>query len=274
MEHPDPHPSAPRGSGRTWESRSLPVYAAGDIELPVLAFGRDEHLERDTVWPPHSHPTHELVWHDAGVGTVAVGPRTWTIAAAVGLWIPAGTLHAGWAPAGTRQRVAHFDVSAVTLAPGPIAVEMTPLLRLLLERLSEPGLSRESHAITEAAVIDVLRPADGELLLHTPANPLLAPIVEAIRADPADSTTLTQWSRRLTVSSRTLTRAFEAETGLGFARWIATARAQRAVELLAAGLPIDEVAHDVGYRSASAFTTAFRRVTGATPGRFRALADA
>ena len=33
---------------------------------------------------------------------------------------------------------------------------------------------------------------------------------------------------------------------------------------------LDEVAERVGYRSASSFSTAFRRVTGMSPGRFRA----
>ncbi|MGO2585126.1 MAG: helix-turn-helix domain-containing protein, partial [Brachybacterium tyrofermentans] len=44
---------------------------------------------------------------------------------------------------------------------------------------------------------------------------------------------------------------------------------QRAVALLAAGETIEEVALRVGFRSTSAFTAAFRRVTGLTPGQHR-----
>lgn len=92
-----------------------------------------------------------------------------------------------------------------------------------------------------------------------------------MRGAPGDATTLAGWAARLDVSARTITRAFGAETGMGFTRWVATARAQHAVVLLAQGMEIDEVAGMVGYRSASAFTTAFRRVTGTTPGRYRTL---
>ena len=53
--------------------------------------------------------------------------------------------------------------------------------------------------------------------------------------------------------------------------WVATARAQHAVELLARQVPIEEVAVSVGYRSTSAFITAFRRITGLTPGQFRRI---
>src|SRR5699024_1128899 len=48
-----------------------------------------------------------------------------------------------------------------------------------------------------------------------------------------------------------------------------TARAHRAVALLAEGQRVEDVAALVGFRSASAFSAAFRRVTGVTPGEIR-----
>ncbi|MFC5122688.1 helix-turn-helix domain-containing protein [Pseudoclavibacter helvolus] len=72
------------------------------------------------------------------------------------------------------------------------------------------------------------------------------------------------------MSARTITRQFQTETGLGFSRWLAASRIQRSIVLLTDGESIDDVAAAVGFRSASAFGTAFRRVTGTSPGRFRA----
>ncbi|MGW3342121.1 helix-turn-helix transcriptional regulator [Nonomuraea rubra] len=71
------------------------------------------------------------------------------------------------------------------------------------------------------------------------------------------------------MSARTISRAFNAETGTSFARWVAAVRAQHAVGLLTRGWKVDVVAEEVGYRSASAFGSAFRRTTGLTPGAFR-----
>lgn len=246
------------------------MYEAGSVDLPFVIDGRYEVMARDTVWEEHSHPSHELLWNERGASSATVGARTWTISTTAGLWVPAGTAHHGWAPAGTWQRAVQLNVEQVpSISPEPVGVDVTPLLRLLLDRLGAADLSATSRARTEAMVLDLLVPATHQLLLRVPTSPLVAPLVAAVRADPADPTTLAQWSVRLGVSTRTLTRVFRTETGLGFARWVATARAQHAVPLLARGESVDEVAERVGYRSSSAFGSAFRRVTGQTPGQFR-----
>ncbi len=263
-----------KGRGRragAVDSRRLPRYAAGEIDVPFVVHGTDEVISRDTYWEEHSHPTHELLWNQRGASTATVGARVWTITPSLGLWIPAGTPHSGWTSAGTWHHAAQFGIHAApAISDAPVAVEVTPLLRLLLERLNTEGLTADSRARTEAVVLDLMAPAPVELLLKIPDAPLLAPIVDAVRADPADGTTLAAWASRLGVSSRTVTRAFRAQTGLGFSQWLATARVQHAITLLAGGEEIEEVAERVGYHSASAFGTVFRRVTGMSPGRFRA----
>ena len=252
------------------ELRSLPVYEADAVEVPFVISGMDEQVHRDTRWEEHSHPTHELLWNEHGASTISVGSRTWTITPTLGLWIPAGVLHSGSAPAGTWYRAAQFGVrTAPPLAAEPVAVEITPLLGLLLDRLTRERLGEASRALTEAMVLDVLAPSARGLLVQVPASALLAPIVEAVLEDPADPRSLGDWAAELGTSTRTLTRAFRAETGLGFQRWASTVRTQRAMALLARGIGLDEVAERVGYRSVSAFGAAFRRTTGLTPGVFR-----
>ncbi|MEP7764317.1 AraC family transcriptional regulator [Sanguibacter sp. 25GB23B1] len=252
------------------DSRSLPLYGADAVEVPFVIAGMGETVDRDTWWEVHSHPTHELLWNEHGASSAAVGSRTWTLTPAIGLWIPAGTPHTGWMPAGTRYRTAQFSVRTVpSISQEPVAVGLTPLLRLLLDRLAAADLDASSRTTTEAMVLDVLAPAEHELLLHVPGSALLAPIVDALREDPADDTTLAAWAERLGVSARTLTRAFTAETGLGYAQWVAACRVQHAAVLLMQGEGIEDVAGWVGFRSASAFGAAFRRVTGTSPGRFR-----
>jgi AraC-like DNA-binding protein len=255
----------------TTETRVLPALAAGPIEMPFAISSWSEAFTRDTVWNEHSHPWHELLWNERGASTAVVGPRVWTVTPTLGLWMPAGTLHSGSATAGTWCRADFFGFGTMSpLSPVPVGVEITPLLRLLLERLAETRLSSGSRALTEAMVLDVLAPSPHELLVRMPASDLLRPIAEAVRGDPGDRRTLANWASHLGVSARTITRAFNAETGTSFARWVAAVRAQHAVELLGRGWEIDVVAEAVGYRSASAFGVAFRRTIGLTPGAFRA----
>ena len=262
------YPHAARSTGV--DTRRLPSYAAGEIDVPFVMAGSVEVIAQDTFWAEHSHPTHELLWNERGASSATVGTRVWSITPSVGLWIPAGVRHSGWTPSGTWHRAAHFSVREVApLSDRPVAVEVTQLLRLLLGRLGEEGLDHRSRAKTESMVLDLLAPAEHELLLRFPESALLGPIVTTLREDPADTTTLAAWASRLGVSTRTLTRAFHAETGMGFAQWTAAARVQHAIAMLARGEGIEEVAERVGFGSASSFSTAFRRVTGMSPGRFR-----
>src|SRR5262249_56073930 len=90
----------------------------------------------------------------------------------------------------------------------------------------------------------------------------------ALGADPADSRTLAEWGREVGASARTLARAFMAGTGLPFGRWRGLLRLQAAISALAAGEPVGNVAHHVGYESISAFVAAFRRETGLTPAMY------
>ncbi|WP_225878619.1 helix-turn-helix transcriptional regulator [Spongiactinospora rosea] len=254
----------------TRETRTLPVVAAGPAEMPHPILGWGETFDHDITWTAHSHPWHELLWNERGASTAVVGSRVWTVTSALGLWMPAGTLHSGSAVAGTRCRAGFFGYDTTTsISATPVGVEITPLLRLLLERLADAELPAASRALTEAMVLDVLTPSPRELLLRMPTSGLLRPIAETVRDDPSDPRTLADWAARLGVSVRTISRAFNAETGTSFARWVAAARAQHAVGLLAQGRALEAVAEEVGYRSASAFGAAFRRTTGLTPGAFR-----
>ena len=67
-------------------------------------------------------------------------------------------------------------------------------------------------------------------------------------------------------------RLFQHSTGLPPHRFVVRTRIDRAILLLAAGdLPIARIARLVGFRTPSHFSTVFRRLTGTTPGAYRAV---
>lgn len=252
------------------EQRQLPAYAAGAIEVPFVIGSFQERVEVDTVWPAHSHPTHELLWNRKGISSVSVGQRTWTVTPALGAWMPAGVLHSGKARAGSICNMNHFGVRSVQpLAAEPVAVVITPLLGLLLERLADPGLSPKSRTVTEAAALDNLLPAAGQLSIHVPQAEVLQPIVRNMLSSPKPAPSLQQWAAQLGVSGRTISRAFQTETGLGYAKWVAAVHAQQAMELVARGGELQEIAQELGFSSQSALGAAFRRSTGFTLSSFR-----
>jgi AraC-like DNA-binding protein len=90
-------------------------------------------------------------------------------------------------------------------------------------------------------------------------------LCEALYLDPSDERTAEEWAKELGMSSRTLTRRFEAELGLTLRSWRRKLRLFRAIELLGAGQSVTRTAMELGYGSASAFVFAFRTELGRSP---------
>ncbi|MGD7003692.1 helix-turn-helix domain-containing protein [Corynebacterium halotolerans] len=212
---------------------------------------------------------HRLLWLGSGAAEIACGRTIYTLTREWGLWLPAGTAPAQLNHEGVQCRELCLQSGSAALSADITVVRVTPLLRLLLSRLDDPAVTDESRSLTTAMIADLLESAEDALVVEVPAASVLEPIVTALLAEPGHTLTLDQWARELQVSTKTITRAFQRETGLGFTGWRSAVRARAAVEWLAAGMDPADVASRSGYHSASAFGAAFRRVTGRTPGDFR-----
>jgi AraC-like DNA-binding protein len=90
----------------------------------------------------------------------------------------------------------------------------------------------------------------------------------ALLAEPANTQTLGEWAQRAGASERTLARLFEKELGMSFGQWRQQARLAHAAPLIARGMPLSQVADQLGYASQSAFTAMFRKTFGCPPTAF------
>jgi AraC-like DNA-binding protein/quercetin dioxygenase-like cupin family protein len=224
----------------------------------------------------HTHDDHQLACATSGVLTVLTAEATWVLPPTLALWIPAGLPHETAAAGRATMRSLYIRPALWPVTwTDPTPVAASPLLTELIGYLDgplEPG-PRE-HA--EALLTDLLTPvAATTIQVRQPSSATARQVAEALTADPSDQRTLVEWGQQVGASSRTLARVFTAETGLPFSRWRILLRLQAAMPLLAAGQPVSRVARQVGYDTASAFVSAFRRETGQTPGalfRSRALA--
>ena len=90
---------------------------------------------------------------------------------------------------------------------------------------------------------------------------------------PRGKATTSEVARQLCLSRRTLSRSLAAE-GVTFTRILEELRATLARRYLQdRELPVTEIAWLLGYREIGSFTHAFKRWTGLSPSRFRALED-
>ena len=156
-------------------------------------------------------------------------------------------------------------------------VNVSPLLRELILRsvaFEQPYSESGREARMAAVLVDELRSA-AEAPLHLPAlrDPRAGKIAAALRKNPADARGLEEWAHEAGASARTLARLFREETGMTFGGWRQQVRLLSALERLASGDAVTNVALDCGYESPSAFIAMFRRALGVTPGKYFATAD-
>ena len=93
-------------------------------------------------------------------------------------------------------------------------------------------------------------------------------VAEELIRDPALDLTVEDWAAGVPSSPRTLRRDFLADTGLTFEQWRLRCRLSAAVEFLAVGYGVDQVAARVGFASRNGFTRAFKQQFGPTPHEF------
>ncbi|WCM29291.1 helix-turn-helix transcriptional regulator [Sphingomonas sp. QA11] len=243
-----------------------------DIPRPLVAFGVSM-VTTGVELARHRHGKAQLLLTLRGVLTCEADGGLWIVPPQCAVWIPGGAMHSIKFSGTIEGYNAFIDPAlAVGLPTGCCTVAVTPLLRELLVCAARfpalyPEGGRESHLAT--LLIDEIAAAPVERLhLPMPADQRLRRIVEMMMAAPSDRGTAEIWARRVGLSERTLARLLARETGMSFGRWRQQMAILLALQALAKGAPIKQVAADLGYESAGSFVTMFRKALGTSPGRY------
>ncbi|HLU15440.1 MAG TPA: AraC family transcriptional regulator [Burkholderiaceae bacterium] len=168
--------------------------------------------------------------------------------------------------------------AAQVLKQQNILYRLTPLLRELLESLSTTSFAFGQSDNTESKMHFL-----AELLIEAgaweddtrhrcksmPKDPRVAHICNYIYENLDATKTLQEWAAELKYDPRTLHRLFVQEFGMPFVQWRQQTRLMAALEWLAEGRQIMDVALDLGYQTQSAFAAMFRRNMGITPSEWQ-----
>ena len=221
----------------------------------------------------HTHAKEQLLYAVHGVMMVSVNGGQWIVPSTRGIWIPAGMRHAIRCIGDVHMRSIYVSPSAASHLPKDTrVVGISPLLRELIQAAKDvpPAYSTNSRdgrlmrlLLDEFNTLPVL-----PLHLPQPADKRLQRICMRLLKSPGDGATLGDWAKLLLVDVKTIQRLFSRETGMTFGQWRQQARLLRALELLASGEKVVEVALALGYDSPSAFAAMFKRQFGQTPGEF------
>ncbi|MGU9857436.1 AraC family transcriptional regulator [Pseudomonas sp. LF245] len=225
------------------------------------------------VIPEHSHEKHQLLYAIEGVMVVHSAQSQWTVPSNRGFWMPCGQVHSLRCVGALKMRSVFVRPEAFPNLPSETkAVSISPLLSELIKAsvsLKPPYAEDSRDARIMHLILDelALLPAL-PLSLPQPGDPRIQRICAALQDDPGDASTVADWSERLGLDQKTIQRLFRKETALTFGQWRQQARLLLALERIAVGEKIIDVALELGYESPSAFTSMFKKQFGKTPSQF------
>src|SRR5262249_15854932 len=163
--------------------------------------------------------------------------RTFVVSPDQAVWLPRGVSHSVGSLLGAKFRSLWIANEAGTSLPSsPTVLAVSPLLKeLIVEAADIDGkrlVDRYPDRIA-AMILDQLgRAPKLSAALPWPKDERLLALCEAFYLDPSDERNAEQWAKELAMSSRTLTRRFEAELGLTLRSWKRRLRLFRSIELL------------------------------------------
>ena len=260
-----PRPAALSDVLEAIDAQSAPIFARS-TDYPA-----GWHIE------PHAHAKHQLIYAVRGVRVVQAEAGRWVVPPTRAIWMQMGMTH-------DIRCVGEVHMRSLMVAPKAAprqmdrtqAVAISPLLRELIQAAMEvpqpyaPG-TRDGRLMR--LILDELRALPVlPLYLQMPTDPRLQKIATVLQRRLDDPSTMADWARRLKIDVKTIQRLFIRDTGMTFAQWRQQARLLRALERLATGEKVIDVALALGYESPSAFAAMFRKHFGQTPSQFFAEA--
>jgi AraC-like DNA-binding protein len=140
----------------------------------------------------------------------------------------------------------------------------------------EPGQELVLDRLLDLLLVAVLRTwftrpdADVPAWYRARGDPVVGPVLRLMHSRPAHPWTVAALAARSGVSRATLARRFTDLVGTPPMAYLTAWRIDMAADLLVnSDATVDSVARQVGYGSAFALSTAFRRIRGISPQRYR-----
>jgi AraC family transcriptional regulator len=202
------------------------------------------------------------------------------------LWAPGDEQRIEWSGGGARQflfvQPAHVEevlekpwhaisaqLQGAPLPLGPAATSLMDAMRVDVLESSPTGAVAGDLLV--AALLSHIRAQGGGKASPTGGLPPAARrrVLECIEARLDTSLALAELAREAGMSVRHFSRAFSTTLGMPPHQYILRQRVERARVLVSQGMPLADVAQQVGFSDQSQLSRTFRRFTGSSPTAFR-----
>ncbi|MEU6487872.1 AraC family transcriptional regulator [Streptomyces sp. NPDC046887] len=258
-----------------------------DCGAPVLIRPGDVALLRGpdpyTIADRPDTPVGIVVGPDQRCGTTGGADLTEALCRGVRTWGDTPGPDSAVMLSGTYQAPSEVGRRLLDALPAlvvrPRALNRSPLVALLAEEVGrdEPGQELVLDRLLDLLFVGVLRhwladPTAGCPAWHrAQSDPVVGPALELLHQYPCRAWTVASLADAVGVSRAALARRFGAVVGEPPMTYLAGWRLTLAADLLREpGATVAAVARRVGYGSAFALSTAFKRVRGVSPQQYRA----
>ena len=228
-----------------------------------------------TGW--HFHDVHEIEYACRGMVEVRTEVGHYLLPPHQAAWIPAGLHHQTTLNAGAQTLAVLFEPGLVPMAGDRVRIiAVSALLREMMLHSARWPISRsesgvEADSFFQALGYVVAEALDDERPLHLPvSNDPVVTAASDFTLAHLDYVTLSDVTRAIGVSERTLRRIFSASLGMSWRSYLIRARVLRSMALLSQpDRSVLEVSLAVGFDDVGAFARSFARHCGETPSAYR-----
>lgn len=250
-------------------------------DLRFLRSGTLEH-PAEAVTALHTHDTGQLCWVKAGLLCVETRQDRWVVPVGRLGWIPPDVPHASRTLSAASIEVLHLPPAMCASLPSvPVVFSANPVMSAVFARVlsrsqgGSPPETDETFAHLVAVLLDEVAASPTDWLrLPMPQDVRLRSLAKQLIENPGDTRSIAEWACEIGMTTRTLSRRFQAETHMQLIHWRQLARVMTALDWLAQGKPVGWVALSCGYNSISAFIEMFRHYMGYTPGSAECMTNA
>ncbi|AGT08807.1 AraC family transcriptional regulator [Paracoccus aminophilus] len=218
----------------------------------------------------HAHARAHLLHVVDGFMRVEIGVDSYFVLPNTALFLPAGLDHDI-----TFSRAAHLNTlflresTMAGMPESPRVIGLSPLMRELIAECTTLPLDGQrtprSDWITALILHEFAHAGQKDFSLRVPVDTRVERLVQQVLSQPSVDMELESCAEIAHISSRTLTRIFQRETGMSFAQWRQQIRLIWSLNALAEGVSPKVVSALSCFASVSAFGVAFKRTFGFTP---------
>ncbi len=250
----------------------LPAYK-GCLSEPILP--RIVFMPKNSIYPNHLHDYGEFNFCYRGVLNIQINEKHFLVPPQYGLWLPPRIEHI----ASNDDEVMHCSLYILSeycdgLPTEPTILILNPLIRSILWYLQEKSVidltSNKDKRLLQVLVDQLSEMPKVASYLPMTNHRILKPILHFLDKEPNSSLSLPDLAKQFNTTERTLIRHSKKELGMTLSEWKQRLRIIKSLSLLdTTDYTIESIAFELGYNSASAFSSVFKKLMKMSPVELR-----